>query len=143
MQDATFLEKPVFFHSYSSVGGKTESEGPLGKSFDFIDESDLFGMKTFERAEGEMSRIAVNMALKKGKLSPDCLSLMVSGDLQNQCVASSGGLFTFGVPYIGLYGACSTCTESLIVLSSMMSCSEKYKMGCAVTSSHKIGRAHV
>lgn len=136
MQSVTYLKKPLYFLSHASVGGKEEGRGPLGDSFDLIDESDLFGMKTFERAEGEMSRLALNLALKKANIDPKNLSLIVSGDLQNQCVASSGGLFSFGAPYLGLYGACSTCTESLLVLCSMMSCSERYSFGAAVTSSH-------
>ena len=55
--------------SHASVGGKEEREGPLGKSFDFCDESDLFGQRSFELAEGEMGRIALNTALSKKNLS--------------------------------------------------------------------------
>ena len=136
MQKITYLENPIYFESYASVGGFEEGEGPLGKAFDFIDNNDLFGMKTWEKAEGEMSRIALNIALKKKNLSPDELNVLVAGDLQNQCVASSGGLFTFGVPFLGLYGACSTCTEGLLVLTSMLTTSKNYTRGASVTSSH-------
>jgi len=136
MQKITYLEKPVYFESYSAVGGFEEGEGPLGEYFDLIDKNDLFGMKTWERAEGEMSRLALNLALNKGKLSPNDLNVIVAGDLQNQCVASSGGLFTFGVPFLGLYGACSTCTEGLLVLSAMLTSSKTYTRGASVTSSH-------
>lgn len=136
MQKITYLEKPIYFESYSAVGGFEEGEGPLGECFDLIDKNDLFGMKTWERAEGEMSRLALNLALNKGKLSPNDLNVIVAGDLQNQCVASSGGLFTFGVPFLGLYGACSTCTEGLLVLSSMLTSSKTYTRGASVTSSH-------
>lgn len=136
MQKITYLERPIYVESFASVGGYEEALGPLGKKFDFTDKSDLFGMKTFERAEGEMSRLALNFALKKGKITEKELDLIVAGDLQNQCVASSGGLFSFGVPFLGLYGACSTCTEGLIVLSAMLSASRTYKRGASVTSSH-------
>ena len=136
MQKITYLKNPIYFESFSSVGGKEEGEGPLGKKFDFIDKKDLFGMKTWERAEGEMSRIALNIALKKANLPPEKLNVIAAGDLQNQCVASSGGLFTFGVPFIGLYGACSTCTEGLIIISSLLTSSDKYERGASVTSSH-------
>ena len=136
MQKLTRLEGGVYFESYSAVGGGLEGEGPLGEKFDLIDEHDLFGMKTFERAEGEMSRIALNLALNKKALSGKDLDLIVAGDLQNQCVASSGGLFSFGAPFIGLYGACSTCTEGLIVLSAMLTTSKNYSRGASVTSSH-------
>lgn len=136
MQKITYLDNPIYFESFSAVGGFEEGRGPLGEYFDFIDEKDLFGMKTWEKAEGEMSRIALNLALKKKELSPDCLNVLVAGDLQNQCVASSGGLFSFGVPFLGLYGACSTCTEGLLILSSMLTTSKTYTRGASVTSSH-------
>ena len=96
MQKITYLENPIYFESYSAVGGYEEGHGPLGEKFDFIDEKDLFGMKTWEKAEGEMSRLALNLALKKKDIENDSLNLIVAGDLQNQCVASSGGLFSFG-----------------------------------------------
>lgn len=136
MQKITYLKEPIFIEAYSAVGGYEEKRGPLGEKFDFTDDKDLFGMPTWERAEGEMSRIALNIALNKKKLSESELNLIVAGDLQNQCVASSGGLFSFGVPFIGLYGACSTCTEGLLVLSAMLSSSDKYERGASVTSSH-------
>ena len=136
MQAITHLSSPVYIKASAAVGGHEEGRGPLGKNFDFIDDTDLFGMNTFERAEGEMSRIALNIAIKKAFIEPEDLSLVVAGDLQNQCVASSGGLFSFGVPYLGLYGACSTLTEGLMVLSSMMSNSQKYRLGACLTSSH-------
>lgn len=136
MQKITYLKKPIYIEAYSAVGGYEEKRGPLGEKFDFTDEKDLFGMKTWERAEGEMSRIALNIALSKKNISPDELNLIVAGDLQNQCVASSGGLFTFGAPFLGLYGACSTCTEGLLILTAMLSTSKNYTRGASVTSSH-------
>ena len=129
------IKEEIGFVSYAAVGGYEEKRGPLGNKFDICDPSDKFSMKTFEEAEGEMSRIALNTALSKSNLSHSDLSVIVAGDLQNQCVASSGGLSSFGVPYLGLYGACSTCTEGLIVLSSLLS-SSNYSMGAVVTSSH-------
>ena len=136
MQKITYLKDPVYFESFASVGGYEEGRGPLGQHFDFIDESDHFGMKTWEKAESEMSRIALNAALKKASLSQNDLDILVAGDLQNQCVASSGGLFTFGIPFLGLYGACSTCTEGLLVLTAMLIASKNYLKGASVTSSH-------
>ena len=123
------------FLSYAAVGGKEEGEGPFGTLFDHIDESSRFGQSTFEAAEGEMQRLCLSLALKKGRFSPAELSLLVAGDLQNQCVASAGGLYTFGLPYLGLYGACSTCTEGLIALS-LAYAHGGVERGAAVTSSH-------
>lgn len=123
------------FLSYSAVGGFEEKHGPLGKYFDFCDESDSFGQKTWELSEGEMGRCALNIALTKENLSHEALELLIAGDLQNQCVASSVGLDSFGVPFLGVYGACSTCTESLLILSAMMDCSA-VRTGACITTSH-------
>jgi stage V sporulation protein AD len=136
MQKITYLDKPVFIEAFAAVGGYEESRGPLGDLFDLTDKSDLFGMKTWERAEGEMSRIALNLAMKKCGISPRQLDILTAGDLQNQCVASYDGLFSFGIPFVGLYGACSTATEGLIVLSAMLTASKTYTRGACITSSH-------
>ena len=136
MKRITNLKSSVRFISRASVGGYEEKNGPLGEKFDLTDSGDLFGMQTFELAEAEMGRIALNAALAKANLSHESLSLLVAGDLQNQCVASSVGLSSFGVPFLGVYGACSTCTESLMILSSFMEASENINLGAAVTTSH-------
>ena len=129
------LNTPPRFVSYSAVGGYEEKRGPLGDAFDLCDESDSFGQKTWETAEGEMGRCALNLALTKCNLSHEALELIVAGDLQNQCVASSVGLDSFGAAFLGIYGACSTCTEALLILSSMIECGA-ISTGACVTTSH-------
>ena len=136
MQKITYLKEPIFIEAYSAVGGYEEKRGPLGDKFDFCDPSDQFGQKTWEIAEGEMGRIALNTALAKANLSHEKIDLLVAGDLQNQCVAPSTGLHSFGIPFIGVYGACSTCTESLMMLAAFMSSSVNIELGAAVTTSH-------
>lgn len=130
-----FENKVPSFLSWASVGGYEERRGPLGNKFDFCDDTDRFGMKTWELAEGEMGRISLNIAMNKISYSPDNLDAVLAGDLENQCVASSGGLYSFGIPYIGLYSACSTCTEALLLLSSLIS-SGQLSCGATVTTSH-------
>ncbi len=122
-------------HSASAVGHE-EFFGPLGDSFDFHDESDRFGAKSWEQAEGELERITLNLALKKAKLKPCDIDLLFAGDLQNQCVASSSGLSSFGIPYIGLYGACSTCAEAILCASVFLSAQKAPSRCVAITSSH-------
>ena len=136
MKRITRLNTPIHFESWAAVGGREERRGPLGENFDFCDTSDRFGQKTWEIAEGEMGRVALNIALSKKNLSHSEIELMVAGDLQNQCVASSGGLNSFGIPFIGVYGACSTCTESLMTLASFMNSSDSMNLGATVTTSH-------
>ena len=128
------ISTPPSFLSFAAVGGYEERIGPLGEGFDLTDPTERFGQRTWEEAEGEMSRLALNIALGKRGMSHTELDLIVAGDLQNQCVASSLGLSSFGIPYLGVYGACSTATESLAILSIMLSYTGG--TGAAVTSSH-------
>lgn len=130
------INNEISFLSFAAVGGHEERRGPLGNNFDFCDESDKFGQDTFEIAEGEMGRIALNTALSKSKMSHEEIDLLIAGDLQNQCVASSAGLNSFKIPFIGVYGACSTCTESLLTLSAFMESTDRINVGAAVTTSH-------
>lgn len=132
----TRLKTPIHFKNWAAVGGYEERRGPLGDKFDFCDSSDKFGQSTWEIAEAEMGRIALNTALSKAAISHENLELLVAGDLQNQCVASSTGLSSFGIPFLGVYGACSTCTESLMTLASFIDSSDNMAMGAAVTTSH-------
>lgn len=128
------LNTPPRFVSYGAVGGQYEGEGPLGDKFDLIDNTDRFGCKTWESAESEMARLCLNLTLSKNKMSHKDLDLLVAGDLQNQCVSSSAASLDLGVPYVSLYGACSTCTEGLAVLSAFL-CTE-VGTGASLTSSH-------
>ena len=136
MKRITKLKTPIHFKSWAAVGGYEERRGPLGDKFDFCDTSDKFGQKTWEIAEAEMGRVALNTSLSKIGLSHSDVELLVAGDLQNQCVASSTGLSSFGIPFLGVYGACSTCTESIMMLSSFIDSSEDMQIGAALTTSH-------
>ncbi len=119
----------------ASVVGKSEYEGPLGEYFDLHDSSDKFGMKTWELAESEMQRLAFNTALAKLSLSEQSVGALFAGDLLNQCVSSSYGLLDFDIPYFGLYGACSTAVEGIMLASATVSAGY-FGTAAAVTSSH-------
>lgn len=137
MKRITTLSSPVFFISSAAVGGREEGLGPLGGGFDFIDPSDEFGQKTWEMAEAEMGRVALNMAMRKCEISHEDIDVIIAGDLQNQCVASAIALDSFGIPHVGVYGACSTCTESLLLASSLLS-HGSYKRIATLTTSHNL-----
>lgn len=123
----------------SSVVGYLERSGPIGNCFDFYDDKkeggDRFGQDTFEKAESEMQRIALNGALAKGNLREQDLGAVFAGDLLNQCTSSAYGLLDFDVPYFGLYGACSTAAEGLILAGAMVT-HGMYDLCAAVASSH-------
>ena len=119
----------------ASAVGKKELEGPLGEYFDIKDESDKYGMDSFEKAEATMQRAAINVAMSKAKVTDQDIDAIFAGDLMNQCTSSAYGLLPFNVPYFGLYGACSTASES-IMLASILTSTEILDRAAAVTSSH-------
>ncbi len=121
--------------SHATAVGNKEHKGPLGNRFDYHDESDLFGQKSWELAEGEMQRIALNLALSKKKISQNELDAVFAGDLINQCSSSNYGLIDIPAPFIGLYGACSTSAEGLIVATLYLSATDAGAVA-VVTSSH-------
>lgn len=118
-----------------SVAGNREKEGPLGGKFDIVDEKDSFGQDTWEKSESEMQRLAVKYVLEKASLTENEVDALFAGDLTNQCVSSNYGLLSFDVPFFGLYGACSTAAEGLI-LSALTVGYGIYNKTVAVTSSH-------
>ena len=130
------FEKPICITETASAVGYEEFKGPYGKYFDFHDPSDRFGAKTWELAEGEMARCALNLAMKKKKISHHDIDILFAGDLQNQCMASSAGLYSFGIPYVGLYGACSTSVEGLLLAALSMNAQKQIVRTAVVTSSH-------
>lgn len=130
------LEKPVRVLSHGTAVGREEFRGPLGSLFDYHDESDRFGAKTWEKAEGALGSTVFNLALSRAGLSHTAIDLLLAGDLQNQCVASSGGLSCFGLPYLGLYGACSTFVEGLLVGALSLNAAPALTRAAVVTTSH-------
>jgi len=129
------LQNPVPFSSWASVVGKWESEGPLSGKFDLVDTTSRFGKKTWEKSESEMQRLALEAALKKKKLKTDEIDAVFAGDLINQCTSSSHAMANFQIPYFGLYGACSTSVEGL-VLGSLLVSANYYKKCAVISSSH-------
>ncbi len=130
-----YFRDPPAFLATGSVVGKKEHAGPLGKYFDYHDDSDAFGQDTWEKSEGEMQRLALNFALSKAKILHTDVDALFAGDLMNQCVGSSYGLLDFDIPFFGLYGACSTSVES-IGLAALGVGNGIFEMAAAVTSSH-------
>jgi stage V sporulation protein AD len=129
------FNRPVYILSSAAVGTNKEKTGPLGEYFDITDSDIKFGMKTFEAGESEMQRIALNTALKKSGVKPSELNAILAGDLLNQCMSSTYGLIEFDVPFLGLYGACSTMAEGL-ALGSVLIDSGHFSVTAAATASH-------
>ena len=106
--------------SGAAIAGTKEGNGPLGNEFDEIENDAYFGQKSWELAEGELQRRTALHALGKASLKNEDIDIVVCGDLQAQCFASiSGG--QVGSSMLGIYGACSTMAESLIIGSMAVS----------------------
>ena len=129
------IDNSVSMLSFGAVVGKKEGEGPLAEFFDHVSEDARFGEDTFEKGESAMQKLAINYALEKGGFKPKDIDLIFAGDLLNQCISSSFGLRDFEIPFLGLYGACSTMVESLL-LASLMVDNKIADKAMAVTSSH-------
>ncbi len=132
------LGQPPVITTWSSVAGKKESEGPLRGYFDIKESDAYFGQKTWEQGEKRMQQIALTTLLKKAGIQNSDLDLVFSGDLLNQCIGSSFTLRNMGIPHIGLYGACSTMAESLL-MASMAVGGGFFDRVVAMTSSHFAG----
>lgn len=129
------LPQPVAITAWASVAGKKEVEGPLCHTFDVKCRDTYFGQKTWEQAEKQMQQLALRKLADKAGLTLSDFGAVFSGDLLNQCIGSSFTLRNTGVPHLGLYGACSTMAESLL-LASMMVGGGFSDQVVAMTSSH-------
>ncbi len=129
------LEHPPCLQSYAAIVGKKEGEGPLGSCFDRVEPDPELGEKNWEKAESHLQSETLSLALQKGGLQIHDLDCIVAGDLINQCTGSSFALRETEVPFLGVYGACSTMAEALL-LAGILTDSGCCKRAAAVTSSH-------
>lgn len=133
-QSFCFQQPPVIAH-WASVAGKKESEGPLGKLFDITENDPYFGEKSWEQAEKRIQQLAFGKLLEKSNCKENDIDIVFSGDLLNQCIGSSFTLRNTDVPHLGLYGACSTMAESLLMASMAVGGGFADRV-IAMTSSH-------
>lgn len=129
------LPEPPTITCWASVAGKKESEGPLAHTFDIKCRDTYFGQKTWEQGEKQMQKLALLKLAEKAGMRPSEFDIVFSGDLLNQCIGSSFTLRNMGIPHLGLYGACSTMAESLLMASLTVGGGFADKV-VAMTSSH-------
>lgn len=118
-QSVRFAHRPYFIGRGNIVGQK-EGEGPLEACFDEILEDDMYGEKSWEKAECKMLEGAMEKALQRAEITKEEIDIMLSGDLLNQIMSSSFTARNLHIPFLGLYGACSTMTESMLVGSMLI-----------------------
>lgn len=129
------MQAPPSFFSFAAVAGEKEGDGPMGQCFDHVEKDPYFGEKNWEKAESRLQSETLRLALEKGNLTAGDLDCIVAGDLINQCTASAFANRAQNVPYLGIYGACSTMAEGLL-LSGMLVSGGFLQKAAAVTSSH-------
>ena len=133
-QSLIFENQPVIT-AWASVAGKKEAAGPIGSHFDIKNNDSYFGQKTWEQAEKHMLELALKKLKEKTGLLSSEFDVVFSGDLLNQCIGSSFTLRNTAIPHIGLYGACSTMAESLM-MAAMTVNAGYFDRAVAMTSSH-------
>lgn len=135
MKQTIWFKKTPYIHSYSSVVGPKEANGPLGGYFDIKLKDDKNNQKTYEMSESTMQVQAIKLAVINGDLKECDIGVIISGDLTNEITCSSFAARAFPIPFLGMYDACSTFGEAVIVASALISGGFMDKAAC-VTSSH-------
>ena len=120
---------------HAAIGGKQEAQGPLGQDFDQTFQDTSLQMESWEKAEAQLQKEAVALAIEKSGMTAQQMDMIFAGDLLNQCISSTFGLLDFQIPFLGQYGACSTMAQTLFMASVMVE-SGAAERAVAVTSSH-------
>lgn len=133
-QTVLLYNKPKIISS-AGVVGKKEGEGPLGKEFDRIFEDGRMNESSWEKAESALQKAAIETAFEKAKLTPEDADMLFAGDLLGQSIGTTFGVRSLGIPFAGLYGACSTMALSLGLAGVFVNCGASNR-AVAATSSH-------
>ncbi|WP_227766079.1 stage V sporulation protein AD [Zhaonella formicivorans] len=118
-QTIKFANPPYIIASAAIVGPK-EGEGPLRNYFDVISDDTYFGQKSWEKAEQFLLEETMKKALQKADLLPEKIDYMLAGDLLNQTISANYTARQLGIPFLGLYGACSTMCESMALAAILV-----------------------
>ncbi len=133
--NTVFFDNPPLITSFSAVCGSKEKEGVLGTFADITLDDDMYGESTFEKAECKMLTTAISLAIEKGGYEEKDIDVLLSGDLLNQIISASFAARDYNFPFLGVYSACSTMSES-ILLASMLVNAGYVKRAVAATGSH-------
>lgn len=134
MRTFYFKNKPIIIGT-STIAGPKECEGSIGKNIQIQLDDDMFGEETFEKAESKMLFTAIYNTIEKSKKSIEDINAIFSGDLLNQIISSSFAVRRFKTGFIGLYNACATFVEALIVGGTFVDSGNMQNVICA-SSSH-------
>ncbi|MBM4764269.1 stage V sporulation protein AD [Bacillus sp. B15-48] len=133
-QTWTFANQPVIEAS-AAVGGPYEARGKLAADFDILHDDLWMGKDSYEKAHTVLLEEAIDTAIQKANITGDDVDFLFAGDLVNQITPSSFAARTFGIPYFGLFGACSTSMEGLALASFVIN-NQGAKKVVTASSSH-------
>ena len=136
--DTVIFPHPPVLAAWAAVGGKKESEGPLAQGFDELVQDagfDAEGCTGWEQAESMLQQRCARHCLRKAGIAKQQVELAFAGDLQAQCTASNYTMRQLGVPFAGLYGACSTMAEALCLAALCAAAGYAHEI-LAMSSSH-------
>lgn len=129
------LSKAVYIKSGFTIVGPKEGDGNFGDCFDIVLKNDIWCEKSFEKCESKMQRDAITGAIKKAGLTREKIDVITGGDLLNELSATSLAARNFPGAFLGLYNACSTFSESILIGSILISGGYAKNVACS-TSSH-------
>ena len=133
----TFKFNNVYVENTGTVVGPYEKQGPLGNKFDKCYDEFYCGEKSFEDAEVKLIEESIDILLNKTQKKYKEIDLIIGGDLLNQITATSYGVKKFNIPHLGIYSACSTSTEGIIIAASLIN-GNYIKNAIVTTSSHNL-----
>lgn len=133
-QSWLFENRPVILAS-AVTGGPFEAKGNLAADFDVLHDDMWLGQESFEKAEKKLLEEACEKAIHKAGLKKEDIHFFFSGDLMNQIISSSFTARTLGIPYFGLFGACSCSMEGLALASFIVNAGGA-RYALAAASSH-------
>ena len=133
----TFKYDNVYINETSTITGPYESEGPFSKLYDKSYNDFYFKRDTIEQGEIKLIEESVDILLNKAKKNKDDIDVFISGDLSNQLVASNYASVNVNLPYLGIYNACATSAEGIIIASNMIE-GNKLKNIIVSSSSHNL-----
>lgn len=134
-KQSVVFEKAPYITAGASVVGQKEGDGPLGKTFDVVESDPMLGRESWEEAESLLQKEAVLKVLSKAEMDKSDIRYIFGGDLLGQLIATTFGIIDFEIPFLGLYGACSTIGEALSMAAVMVEAGNADNV-IALASSH-------
>lgn len=128
------FDNPPKIIGFMSVAGKKEGDGPIGSYIHSVYDDPKLGKKSFELAEIDMLTESIVGAIDRSGLMHDDVELLLAGDLLNQITSSSYAARTLGIPYLGIYNACATMSEALMLGAFMINAGYVNSAACATVS---------